>query len=353
MAIIPYSTVQNIERLPIDAQDVVTRVRLVIAGNIGGTWESEFIRTVDDWNLLGSDNTGNNVDPFPLPMVYQYEAPEHSALGAERSFALPEGTNPFLPPEHANVGDPSIVSNFTNPGAIRDGDPLTYAENSGSGTYGAQISYQTLRPSCGYKLRYSLTGIPLGQSLGALHRHRSASPTTVRTIANRKLWSYPETGGSDTATDVYAITLHDARGEDENLGDGWQRVSDYTISMSTDGGAQLRIYAYYPLILNEPLLERIAKSNVRLPAANPSRVTVTGIIAPNREHTITGWPGGDFTGKVAQQQYELGRTVIDFEQAGAPTGLPAEAVEAARERSVAVRSEIQRAGYSLKMGERA
>jgi hypothetical protein len=124
-------------------------------------------------------------------------------------------------------------------------------------------------------------------------------------------------------------------------------------TLSTWGDAQLiEVTQFYPLILNTALLERIAKDNVRVPGTIPQRVTVSGYVPPDREHTITGWPGGDYTARVAQQQYELGRTVIDFEQAGAPVGLSAEAIEAARERSVAVRSEVLRAGYALKMGQR-
>src|SRR5690606_35628409 len=116
--------------------------------------------------------------------------------------------------------------------------------------------------------------------------------------------------------------------------------------------SEWRVTDFYPLILNEALLEEIAKSNVRLPAEKPQRVTVKGYVAPDREHTIVGWPGGDYTATVAQHQYELGRTVIDLEQAGSPVGLDADAIETARFQDARVASAIASAGYSLKMGER-
>src|SRR5690606_20363806 len=116
-----------------------------------------------------------------------------------------------------------------------------------------------------------------------------------------------------------------------------------------DNAEACQLFEFYPLILNTALLEEIAKSNIRLPAERPQRVTVRGYVPPDREHTIVGWPGGDYTGTVAQVQYELGRTVIDFEQAGAPVGLPAEAIEAARERRVAIDRAVQDAAYPVRM----
>jgi len=356
VATIPYADVQNIERLPIDAQEVVTKVRLVIAGNIGGSRDTFFSGAIDDFYLDDTPNTGNDVTTAPLPAVYTYEASEHASYGCERSLALPEGFNPFLPPTDDLVGEPGTVNNFTNPGtpsAIRDGDPTTFATLSGSSTFTGQILYGTNQPSCGWLLRYSLINAgssPWARYVNSLHTHLDGDPKS-RTLV-RRAWQLPSTNAIDEPTELYAISLHDARGENENMGDGWVRVSNYSLNIVGDGGAEARVYAYYPLILDQDLLEQVAKANIRLPALIPQRVTVTGIVAPDREHTITGWPGGDFTGKVAQHQYELGRTVIDFEQAGAPTGLPAEAVEAARERTVAVQSEVQRAGYSVKMGER-
>ena len=354
MAIIPYANVVNVERLPIDAQDIITKVRIVIAGNTGGPGDPYYIRGVDDFNKTGAPNTGSSITTIPLPVVYEHEATEHATFGATRSFALPEGVNPFLPPTDALIPEPFVVNNFTNPGtpsAIRDGNPETYATlGSGNG----EIIYSTNLPSCGWKLLYSLVEPPpraWNRYVASLHRHISTG-SVVRTLVQRN-WEIVDTSAIDAPSDRYAISLHDARGEDDNLGSGWTRNSSYTLTILGGGSTEARVYAFYPLILNESLLEDIAQANVRLPAMVPQRVTVTGTVAPDREHTITGWPGGDFTGVVAQHQYELGRTVIDFEQAGAPTGLPAEAVEAARERTVAVKSEIQRSGYSVKMGERA
>src|SRR5690606_39112832 len=118
-----------------------------------------------------------------------------------------------------------------------------------------------------------------------------------------------------------------------------------SINLSVIGPASSRVTHFYPLILNEALLEENAKANIRLPAQLPQRVTVRGYVAPDREHTIQGWPGGDYTGVVAQHQYELGRTVIDFEESGPPLGVPAEAVEAERVRVARTAASIDRAAY--------
>ncbi len=357
MASIAIADVINTERLPIDAQDIVTKVRLVIAGNVAGPREPYNTRTVDDFTRLGTPDTGHTVTAFPLPAVYEYESSEHATYGVTRSFALPEGVEPFLPPDDASINEPTLVSNFTNPGtpsAIRDGDPATYAELSGAGSFTGQITYNAPATAIGWCIRYSLVTpsftAPSFRYVMALQRHFSAGPV-IHTLVQRD-YQLISTDSITSPVDLYAVALHDARGEDENLGSGWSRSNVYTLNIIGDGGTQARIHKFYPLVLNEALLEDIAKSNVRLPASNPQRVTVTGYVPPDREHTIVGWPGGDFTARVAQHQYEHERTIIDFEQAGAPVGLPNEAIEAARERTASVNAVINTAAYSLKMGER-
>src|SRR5690606_2104087 len=142
---------------------------------------------------------------------------------------------------------------------------------------------------------------------------------------------------SDEVTDLYLVRPPDARNADENDANFAGLTYRGSTSLTTfENTGEAEVHHFYPLLLNVPLLEDIAKRQIRLPAPTPRRVTVAGYVPPDREHTIVGWPGGDYTAVVAQHQYDLGRTVIDFEQAGAPVGLPAEAIEAARERRVAI-----------------
>ena len=359
MAIIPYADVRNVERLPVDAQDIVTKVRLVIAGNRAGR-EPGYLWTRGA--SVPADPPATTYTPWPITHVY--EAPEHATYGCERSLALPEGFNPFLAPTDAGIPEPSSVDNFNNPGtpsAIRDGDAETYAQwdTPAVATDPATITYPSIEDCYGFILRYSLGSQPSAFD-NILKTHASVmvsplfddTPPVVRYgfVLAATGEQLPDTGD---AVELYMVIPPIANIAPENEPPHSATRFQGTVRLEAFDGTQfMQIYAFYPLVLNRALLDEVARANVRLPAVIPQRVTVTGVVPADREHTITGWPGGDFTGRVAQQQYELGRTVIDFEQAGAPTGLPAEAVEAARERTVAVRSEVQRSGYSVKMGER-
>ena len=339
MAIIPYANVVNVERLPIDAQDIVTKVRLVIAGNRAGR---------PGFNFTVLENaTSATVDYAPAPITFEYQDAAHATYGCERSFALPEGFNPFLPPESSAIADPVAGGTMSNPGtpsAVRDGDPTTFATLSSFGSVGT-LNYDYDASYVGFRLKYKAKDSAAGGGLLIIHGAGRAG--------GYQIWSKHRrvSEGADTDTQYYVLP-HDARNQIVNTPTVTGSAQQTLVMTAATTITELEVYDYYPLVLDAELLEDVAKSNIRLPGMIPQRVTVNGIIAPDREHTITGWPGGDYTGAVAQHQYELGRTVIDFEQAGAPTGLPAEAVEAARERTVAVKAEIERRSYSIKMGER-
>lgn len=354
MASIAFADVLNHAPLPIDSQDIITRVRLVVAGNRAGPEpDLEFF----------SDLSLGRRDHFPEPVVYEYEAPEHATYGCERSFALPEGISPFLDPTDSLIPEPTVIG-ITNPGdpsAVRDGDPDTYAELSGWTQ--ARIRYSLGDSSwayrvVGFRLRYALTGDSgafqraANQSALIQQWHYTPPPDAEERLVAARRYYLKETGDLDDAQDIDVVTMWDARGAVENRSEDLVKAAVISTQIAPFASANWRVHHFYPLILNETLLEGIAKANVRLPASAPQRVTVKGYVAPEAEHTIVGWPGGDYTGVVAQHQYEIDRTIIDFEQAGSPIGLPAEAIEAARAQRVATQSVVDTAGYGLKMGER-
>lgn len=351
MANIDYADLLNIERLPVDAQDVVTKAILVIAGNRAGAEPGTLNAYPTD-----DSNTTETVSYFSWPVVYEYEDAAHATLGCARTFALPEGVDPFLPPDDDGVPEPDTVINFTNPGspsAIRDGDPTTYAALASPGL--GRIAYPVTAGVVGFRLKYTLSS---GTTTAAnTFRTFASVRTTPRSTGGRFYGqTFANTGNlPDTSepAEVYMVVPPDARNAPENgpVEEFTQMYGEVAFDAFINAES-CHLFDFYPLILNETLLESIAKRQIRLPAPTPRRVTVAGYVAPDRTHTIVGWPGGDYTGTVAQVQYELGRTVIDFEQAGAPVGLPAEAIEAARERRVAIDRAVQDATYPVRMGER-
>lgn len=369
MATIDYSDIDGVEPVPLDAQDVVTKVHLVIAGNRAG--KEPTLRRVYDVPDEDHGDAFISLDYVPQPIVFTVEAPEHATYACERAFALPEGIDPFLPPDDAGVPEPDQVIGFTNPGspsAVRDGDPTTHAELTDTG---GGIRYQNVPGLYGFRLRYSLQ----------LSTSASARADASVAVGPRLEWD-PDLGAAvdakygqaaenvilattdgDEVAEAYVVLPADARVAPVNLDNRFPPASYFgeplvyqgligTALLSVTQALAMKVYAFYPLILNEPLLEDIARRQLRVPSLEPKRLIVKGHVPPDPEVTITGWPGGTITRAVAQVQYELGRTVIDFEQAGAPVGLPAEAIEAARERRVAIDRAVQGAAYAVRMGER-
>jgi hypothetical protein len=341
VASIPIADVLDIERLPIDAQDVITRVRLVIAGTHAGRepHESHAVATDDH-----PDPEVGFVRYFADPVVFEYEAPEHATYGCTRSLALPEGFNPFLPPDSELIADP-IGANMADPAAVRDGDPTTFATPTQAG---GSLEYESSPLYVGVKVRFKADVAPdrleIIVTSGKAARFEGDTSTPVQVWGRYAL-------EAQEMDDWYLILPPDARNRSVNT-PGALNSTPFGASLLTPAEGSIEIYEFWPLALNEALLLDVAKANVRLPASNPQRITVRGYVAPDRSHTIVGWPGGDYTASVAQHQYDLGRTVIDFEQAGAPVGLPAEAIESARERKAAIDREVATASYSLRMGER-
>lgn len=360
MAELQYADVLTVDRLPIDAQDVVTRVRLVVLGTFGGSRDPDGILTqlITDPDPVTFDSV--TLSHFPLPVLFEYEAPEHATYGCERAFQLPEGFNPFLSPDDELIPDPDAL-NMSDPENVRDGDPETYSEgtvndgeavlNYGTGGVG---SLPGLRVA-GYYLRYSLV-VSSGQIEAGARNARMGFHQEITDgfdYDTRYRHELSAMSGITQLEQLYAYGMHDARGEFVNRGLPVEKFSYASVGVSGSGAEfTLRVAEFYPLVLNEELLEDVARAQIRVPASLPRRVSVRGIIPPDREHTIVGWPGGDLTASVAQQQYELGRTWVDFEQPGSPLGMAAEAIESARADLTLFRGEIQSAGYSVRMGDR-
>lgn len=372
MASIPFSDVLDWQPLPVDAQDVVTKVRLVVSGDLAGAAPD---------SVSVQNRAGEQLAYFPQPVIVEYEAPEHAIYGAERSFALPTGFNPFLSPTDPRIPEPIVVG-FTNPGTpsvVRDGDPETFAlwDGDAPAADGRRSIFYDLAAfthadalaasrMVGFRLVWSMTGGTLLEDGGDILARAITRPPVHVFLRASPGWSGDDSDYVD-ARAVYAVRPIDAVTEAYGLLPGaayrrwWETPAGMTSALvgvmlaayERADVEQLRVHSFYPLMLDDEALLEAARAQVRLPAALPQRVTVRGVILPDRTHTLTGWPGGDFTGDVAQHQYELGRTIIDFEQAGAPVGLPAEAMEAARERGVAVAGVVRVASYDLRMGGRS
>lgn len=372
MATIQYADVDKTELLPIDAQDVVSKARLVVAGSPAGMVPWSRVTYQYD-----NASTWSTREFIWRPVTFEAEHDDHDELAAARSFELKGGTNHFLAPT-ALPFEPTAVGGMSNPGdpsAVRDGDPVTYGgmsdvtsdssaslvyEHDGSPAanenliYGWRLVYQ-LNLNSGSRTNHLGLGTPALVMMIMSNQPTSRAPDGTDTYPVYRSvyqWAIAETPAGEMR-ELTALASFDARVAEENNGVPPTLYTRLLFQfLGQPVGGELKVFEFYPLMLNEAELANIAASNYRLPAEKPQRVTVRGYVAPDREHTIVGWPGGDYTATVAQHQYELGRTIIDFEQAGSPVGLDADAIEAARFQDARVASAIASAGYSLKMGER-
>lgn len=338
MARISYSRVLEVQRIPIDAQDLVTRARVVIVAQ--ATKE----RLV---SLTAKAPDSSTVVPYlPEPVAVSATlTPHHSSIQATRSFSLPDTFDPFLPATHPSIPDP--VGSVSDMDKARDGDPTTYASWGGLTTAG--MSYTITDHNvmmAGARILYDLDTSDGSSALLAVNHSRETS-TGVQ-VGVQATYELPPT---DSPTEV-VVFVPPPQWNDASppatftLVDKTQNVSISGRNVNT-----FRVYEFIPLLVNLPLVQSVARAQLRMYASNPRRVTVKGIVPPGDvEHVIVGWPGGDFTGPVARQSYVGGTTVIDFEQAGAPPGLTQEAVEAERVRLARTRDLIRSATYPSLIG---
>src|SRR5690606_33680281 len=254
-------------------------------GNQAGREPSE------SYTALTTDTPWTYVDHFPEPITYEYTAPQHATYGATRSFGLPEGINPFLDPTDPLIPEP-IATGIVNPGdpsAVRDGDPLTYVEWEGGPSDTAALAFHLMTDSvarlcAGFRFKYALTGTtahPKHQNISTLQYHEVPFAGTLHILTQRN-FLLSTTEAIDKPIDLYAVSPWDARGVAGNhISPVYSKRTIIGLTINLVQDAKLRVYEFYPLILNEALLEDIAKSNIRLPAQVPQRVTVRGYVAPD------------------------------------------------------------------------
>ncbi|MFA5551611.1 MAG: hypothetical protein WDA03_08340 [Trueperaceae bacterium] len=357
MATFPFSRVLNYERLPIDAQDIVTKARIVIVSQ--ETTEHSFAMT----SAFGNLPPNHTVIPYrPVPVTVEYESPYHSLYGAERSFSLPAGVDPFLPAPHSMIPNPIASPAIPDLNNIRDGDLTTYASVSGGS--GGSIQYAVHPPYVpaiegrvviGFRIVYDLTLLgapapgnatyPLNADLYLAHNFG-----TSEILVSKIAYSLPATAESGEFVAYWPRPIVNQVQDRPILSGGGQWVR--LIYIPT-GFSKLDIFEFYPLIVNTALVTDIAKAQIRVPASTPRRVQVRGYLPPgDLTHTIVGWPGGDFTGVVARQTYRDMSTIVDFEQTGAPPGVPQELLEAERVRVNRTNELIRAAEYPSLIGRR-
>ena len=375
MATIPIATVVRVDPIPVDAQELVTNPVVVIAGTLAGQKPfSQVAREFAD----DADTAGTPHQIVPWPVVHENPDALDATYHASQALEWPPGSEPFL--DAADLpSEPTIsggMSNAGDPSAARDGDATTYAGianlSAGGGRlvyndppientdlfYGFQLTYSLEIPS-GTRSTY-VTGTPANAGLilssrdpyhGAIGAH-AGNHVNYPAFEARYVYAIPETDG--TPKSIYALGTFDARAHADNAGGvaPYLYAHLYLEVLQQGAGGALQVFDFHPLMVNAALADSVVSRNVQVPALAPQRVTVRGYVAADAEHTITGWPGGDFTGAVAQHTYQQGLTIIDFEQRGPASLADADRLQDAIAKRRSARRRIDDAFWPVLLGER-
>ncbi len=333
MATIPYANVIDRKHLPVDAQDVVTEARLVIAGEYQGAAPS---REFTEIALSGGGTEYGDVYPWPIVYSRIPNASNNNTYRAARSFKLPTSFNPFQDVANSVGNDnEGTHTNITNSANAYDGSSSTAASNTAAGAATYILKYinfdlgTTISTAYGAFLRYQWNDSPSDSpSLDGSYMRVTHAPS-LEVLATDDVYSstyyVPLTLTGDEAVSVYMVCPRDARASTVNMGTpGDFKGFTTTITVfirDTVASGDLKIFDLHGLVLNGAALDALGDKQIRVPVSSPKTVTVDYHVPMAASHTITGWPGGDLTADVARQSYQEGTTIIEFEATNRSLGL--------------------------------
>jgi hypothetical protein len=368
MASIAQDRVKKTESLPVDAQVVVTEVRLDLFGELSG----------DAPATLRADLGANRVDYQPLPIQHIHQHADHAQFGATLIDDLDDGIDPFLFPEDISyTGITTNEANLTAGAVYKDADPSTSESPAALGSE-ASIDYILAGSSArifGFVLRYEAPWVASPSSVYA----QTGTPARVRfRLQNNNAgndnyarvlgwWAVPYTDSGEPRTIIAVVPPNHAfsqwnqpdplAGKSEDVNFNLALEID-AITGNIGAAADVKVFHFYPLVLNETLLDSIGASKARVPSPDPKQITVSGHVTPDASHTFPGWPGGSLDVDVARQHHAASRTVIDVEQEAGPTPNPDGSQGPAQllQDALATRSRMERINrkstYALRLARR-
>ena len=310
MASIAYDDIKNsILYLPINSENAVTQPRIIVAGERAG---------IEPYNNV-IDLNGVSRDYYPSSIYYDYDGSGDDPAGAKIKREFPVTTRT---PFHDFNTIPSFgavtTNNFTNPAGAYDGSGATSAVNSngpGSSNY-FEFLYDSTEITAG--------NIPYGIYLKYYLDKSDDPPTQAVTNDTTDLAIMYASAGLYFHTTHYALpsATPDPIGilvivpPDLRLIDPvyypFDQVFIYIQTFASSGNFLL--YHALPLLLNQDRLQKEAISQMRLTGQKPLKFIYQGVLPCDKEHTITGFPGGDYTASVAKQVYKEGFTEVNLEE---------------------------------------
>ena len=319
---IAFSSLTDLQKLPINARGLANYIQLVIAGDIAGDLEPAITYT-----KAPNFSVDYEVEYLPNPVTFSLR------FGSGRyGLSIPyEGTNGFYSPQAIPSYGTSggFASNFGGVGNEKDGDPDTFIE---AGVGASSFEYQY--PEGDTHAQY-VRGFYLAYGLKANAGHETYAETNTPAMALIRysdgspgddylcyaMYALLPTAEADAVEipikRVRCVLPLDARFHPDNQGPTFR--PQISVRIQAKGMAVANEFvasSFYPLYVNDAALLKACFKKLRLASNSPKRVTVPGFIPPEPTHTVTGYPGGDYVGTVETQTYSGGYTTINFEEAG-------------------------------------
>lgn len=352
---VPYSSVQGLQWLRVSGDEVVSRSYLIALNKQSGTgYRDSFIYPVGyDFGSQGNNivtSAGGGLPYKPGTYVLMAEDPDWLDLGAQTASLVPDGADVLTTPgSYANAAGVTLaVNNYSNAEAARDPDPATWAQN----TEGTFTSYQyqhdvdaDVNPFVGFRLLYGFDDerlppggyvreVTLQYSYLTEGPGRDGQPALVQGSATFN-FNLPGTGSNrkelvvllplpaEIAQAVLAAPLT-ATSRTTYRAAMNVDVSSVSDPRTTIPAGTLKLYRWEPIGLDRVKADTLARKLLLPPAQEPTEFTLPYLLAPVPGIVLTGAPGGDLAGDVAELSYRhdaqgLRSTTVKLEQPGVST----------------------------------
>lgn len=364
---VPYAGVKGLALIRVDGTDVVTEATLIALSRASGltpnktsTYPPHYLDGIitppEVYSKSGYFTYGLPYKPGTYSL--KTTAAGFEAYHLQAASIVPDGADVF---SYLSTNTQLFTSGYTDAASALDGNDATFASSDGSANPAlqfAQVIGADADPVVGFRLRYSL------DTSGYTTDSYSAGVTLQ--------YAYPEPGGSQYGTATFDWILEATGGAVREASSvrplpqeflaavqtaPWTTTTPnpykavVNFSLNTAQGAtalpagRLKVYALEFITLSRAKVNAYAQATLRPPAQAPSEVVVTGLVGALSTVTVTGAPGGDVTGDVAEIAGELSstgdlRTTLKLEQPGAST--------AARVIRIAARDQAQGAQTDLR-----
>jgi hypothetical protein len=355
---INFDDIIEFQPLPVDATDPFDAVEVIIAPSLVGN--------IDPQHILVKRGTAPFEDYLAAPVTYTHRdrTPAYYFRAIEYT-----GKWPFIPiDEVSGYYDDVLSLGVTGAANAIDDDPDTGAINSGTGPmqfgYAFDSGHNTGRVF-GFAIAYQLLDKLYPTASGATTRNPVNVQISYATEDYMTVGVYPlpvTTNILPTSTPgiivsgpdedqrigiYYALLPPDAFMYEENGGPGVWATQITAEAYGFMAASDFYAVEFYPLVLSSTRLSSFAKPFIRMPKTHPLKITVPYIVTPEAEHTIVGYPGGDYTAVAERHQHIDGNTSIYFEEPGTH-----EEVKGERAVRGIIERELARAGYNLMMASR-